>query len=170
MKIREIEKLAARLFRKKWERLHGDAFSDPALRFPGVYLLAYSKRDLAQKPVEERDVLYVGMSNAQGGVRVRLKQFRDGIEKNDLHSGARRFYREYQSNRPWSKLKGAKSLFYAAISIECVSEKSKLTPADLRKLGHVCCLEYYVIARVREKAQRMPPLNKFGKRPSLKTK
>jgi hypothetical protein len=126
--------------------------------------LAYSDKNLKGRPTKEADVLYVGMSNAQGGVRSRLIQFRNGIEKYGTHSGAMRFYREYQRNIPHSRLKKPLNFFYAALSIECISEKAKAAAEDLRTLGHVACLEFYAIARIREKTGRPPPLNKFGKR------
>jgi len=166
MKIAEIEKLTKNLFRLRWNPFHEESFADPNLRFPGVYLLAYTGKNLNGQKIDERNILYVGMSNAQGGVRSRLIQFRNGLEKYDNHSGAMRFYREYQGNKPFSLLKGKRKFFYVALSVECISEKSRLTAQDFRELGHVTCLEYYAIARIKEKAGRPPPLNKFGKRPN----
>jgi hypothetical protein len=123
MRISEIERLRRRLFRLRWKQFHGDRFLDGNLKFPGVYLLSFIGKDLSGKKINEADVLYVGMSNAQGGVRSRLKQFRDGLEIYGAHSGAMRFYREYQGNKPFTKLKTRKKFFYAALPIECVSEK-----------------------------------------------
>ena len=165
MHLLPMEKLASTLFEQRWRVFLDDPLSDPSFRFPGIYLLAYSKRNLKQTKIREEDVLYVGMSNAQGGVRSRLLQFRTGVERYGTHSGAMRFFREYQNSVPHSQLKRPDSFFYAALSIQCASEKGSLTAADLRSLGHVACLEYYAIARIREKTGRPPPLNKFGKRP-----
>jgi hypothetical protein len=39
------------------------------------------------------------MSNGAGGVRTRLGQFTAGIERNGLHSGAMRFFREDAGGR-----------------------------------------------------------------------
>lgn len=169
MRISEIQNLVSKLFRLKWKALHGEQFADASLRYPGVYLLAYTAKQLGGTAIVEKDILYVGMSNAESGVKARLKQFRRGLETYGYHSGAMRFYREYQKNVPWSKLKKRKTFFYVALPIECTSEKAILTPSDLRALGHVSCLEYYAIARIREKTKRMPPLNKFGKRPVFVT-
>ena len=128
-------------------------------------MIAYTKTELKGKPIRENDVLYVGMSTAQGGVRTRLKQFGDGLETYGIHSGAKRFYREYQNNLPFSRLRDQSTFFYTALAINCISDKSMLQPGDLRELGHIVCLEYYAIARIKQKTGRTPPLNKFGKRP-----
>ena len=167
MKIAAIESLVEKLFRQRWKSFHDDhPFSDgESLKSPGVYMLAYTKSKLRGKLIKENDVLYVGMSNSQGGIRTRLKGFGDGLETYGIHSGAKRFYREYQNGRPFSKLKDQGRFFYATLTIDCISEKSKLQPSDLRELGHVACLEYYAIARIKQKTGRMPTLNKFGKRP-----
>ena len=45
------------------------------LRFPGAYILAYSDAGLNGAAIAADAVFYVGMSNAAGGVRQRLKQF-----------------------------------------------------------------------------------------------
>jgi hypothetical protein len=71
----------------KWSNLD-DACSDQNLRFPGVYILAHSDRQLSGKQVELENIFYVGMSVSAGGVRQRLKQFKAGIERNCCHSGA----------------------------------------------------------------------------------
>jgi hypothetical protein len=58
--------------------------------FPGVYVLAYSTARLNGKPIEEREIFYVGVSHA--GVKGRLKQFINGLEDGGHHSGAKRFF------------------------------------------------------------------------------
>ena len=96
------------------------------------------------------------------GVRQRLKQFRGGIEKNGLHSGAMRFYREYCGNRAFSKARTGKRLYFAAVTVPCVSNKVAAEAGDLRLMGHVACLEYYVMAHIVEVTGRRPALNHFG--------
>jgi hypothetical protein len=103
MKLREIDGLVTRLFSERWSELHSPAsLKRPSLQYPGVYLLAYTAAKLNDRRVAARDVFYVGMSNSASGVRQRLKQFKVGIEKDALHSGARRFYRDYCQNRPFT--------------------------------------------------------------------
>jgi hypothetical protein len=130
-----------------------------------VYLLAYSRAKIDGAPIRSSDVFYVGMSNAAGGVAQRLKQFKIGIEKNIQHSGAMRFYREYSLNRPFSHTNRRKRLYFAALTIPCVSKKSEAQPNDLREMGHVACLEYYAIAKVMRQTGSKPPLNKYGAMP-----
>lgn len=162
-RLKEIERLVAVLFAQRWTGLHGEgAFRGPELKWPGVYLLAYSDSELEGTPVNEGDVFYVGMSNSAGGVKQRLKQFRDGIEKNDFHSGARRFYRDYCGGRPYAEAATGKRLYFAALTVPCVSDKAEAQPDDLRLMGHVACLEYYAVAHVAAETGRTPPLNKLG--------
>jgi hypothetical protein len=90
----DIEALASELFRQRWVTLDAAALTRSDLVYPGVYLLAFTCAKIAASTVKPDQVLYAGMSNSAGGVRSRLKQFIKGIEKNDFHSGAMRFYRE----------------------------------------------------------------------------
>jgi hypothetical protein len=162
-RLKPIEALVARLFSERWTVLHADdALGRADLRFPGVYLLAHSEADFEGARVDARDVLYVGMSNADGGVRKRLKQFCTGIEKNRAHSGARRFYREYCGSLPLSQAGTGKRFYFAALTLPCASEKAKAGPDDLIAMGHVACLEYYAIAHVAAETGKKPALNKFG--------
>ena len=165
-RLTQIEALVSNLFSGSWVNLHrADAFQRPDLTFPGVYLLAFTAADLEDRVVDVREVFYVGMSNSTGGVRQRLKQFKTGIEVNDLHSGAMRFYRDYCHGRPFSAANTEQRLFFAALTIQCQSNKSAATPDDMRQMGHVCCLENYAIAHVAEQTGRNPPLNKLTGKP-----
>jgi hypothetical protein len=160
----DIEALASQLFSQRWVTLDAAALTRPDLIYPGVYLLAFTSAKLVGATVKADQVLYAGMSNSAGGVRSRLKQFAKGIEKNDLHSGAMRFYREQCGGKPFSQLKTRKRLYVTALTIECESDKVEVQPKDLRMMGHVACLEYYVIARIAEKTGKKPALNKYGPR------
>jgi hypothetical protein len=167
---KEIDGDVLRLFSARWAHLHDSrgekSLARADLKFPGVYLLAYSATpDIEGSIVKAKDVLYVGMSNAAGGVRQRLKQFRAGIEVNGLHSGAMRFYREYCGGKPFVDVKNRKKLYFAAQTFECESNKGLAEPDDLRLMGHINCLEYYAVAHIVEKTGKKPPLNKLGPRP-----
>jgi hypothetical protein len=165
-RLTQIETLASKLFLGSWANLHRvDAFQRPDLVFPGVYLLAFTAADLEGARVDVCDVFYVGMSNSAGGVRQRLKQFKTGIEVNNLHSGAMRFYRDYCGGRPFSAAKTGRRLYFAALTIQCQSNKSAAKPDDMRQMGHVGCLEYYAIAHVAEQTGRNPRLNKLTGKP-----
>src|SRR5436309_12344290 len=78
--------LIRRLLSTKWTKLlanHSslDGQSCKGGEDPGVYLLAYSDKDLQGKDIDLEDIFYVGMSNSHGGVNQRLKQFIDAIER-----------------------------------------------------------------------------------------
>jgi hypothetical protein len=162
-RLTEIDHLVSRLFSESWTGLQSSkSLARPDLKFPGVYLLAYTDGDIEGARVDVRDVFYVGMSNAAGGVNQRLKQFKAGIEKNGLHSGAMRFYRDYGHNRPFSETNTGKRFYFAPLTLPCMSEKAAAQPDDLRQMGHVTCLEYYAIAHVATQTGRKPALNKFG--------
>lgn len=167
--LKDIERCVSKLFASRWADLHEDkSLARAELKFPGVYLLAYSAAPkIADSLVKAKDVFYVGMSNAAGGVRQRLKQFKAGIENNGLHSGAMRFYREFGGGEPFAGAKSGKRLYFAALTFECVSDKALARPDDLRLMGHINCIEYYAIAHVAEQTGKNPPLNKLGPRPVL---
>jgi hypothetical protein len=165
MRLAKIDRLVTELFKQKWSLLHeNDALKDERLKYPGVYLLAYTGRKIVGKKVDCDDVFYVGMSNSAQGVRDRLKQFKAGIENGVTHSAAIRFYRDHSGSQPFSTQKGRRKFYFAAQPINCVSDKGQAEPIDFRELGHVTCLEYYAIAHVLEKRERTPPLNKLGNR------
>ena len=154
--LSQIERAVLQLFATRWIDLHDDeALAGGDLRYPGVYLLAYSaKPSFGGSTIKANDVFYVGMSNAIGGVRARLKQFKGGIENNGLHSGAKRFYREFGGGKPFAGAKSGKRLYFAALTFECVSDKALAKPDDFRLMGHINCLEYYAIAHVAERTAR----------------
>ncbi len=158
-----IEQLLAQPWRNLL-RQHVDRFR--ALQhaeYPGVYLLAYTDRDLDLQPIELHDIFYVGMSNSDGGVRERLKSFINGIEKYRSHSGGKRFYETYahrQSFSVFAQTNGGKQFYVASVSIPCQVIKTQRSPDDLRRMGDVAQLEYYVLAYIKDKVGSEPELNK----------
>lgn len=156
----KIKKLITQLFNQKWRILHGDIDYIDFIDHPGVYLLAFSYKNLENTKIKISDVFYVGMSNSRGGVKQRLKRFINGLEKDDFHSAARRFYDEYANQKPFSKLKTKKKFYFAFISIPCEVSKDRRTPKDLRKMGDIAQLEYYILAYIKEKLDKEPDLNK----------
>lgn len=155
-----MEKLIQRLLSQKWADLQTSITSLQDGEWPGVYLLAYTDKDLEGKGIELADIFYVGMSNSRGGVRQRLKQFIRGIEKGASHSAGIRFLKEHANGIPFSRMKSRKTFFVVSISIPCVVDKARRTPEDLRKMGGVARLEYYVLAHIKEALKREPKLNK----------
>jgi hypothetical protein len=147
--IGELEKL----FKKTWAPLNSADISE----YPGVYLLAYAK-ELADKPVEFRDIFYVGMSATS--LRTRLRQFSDGIEDGGHRSGAKRFFVRWAGGTPFSHLKIENEFFVATLPLACEPSKGLRTPADLQTMGIVAALEYFALARIKEELGLEPPLNK----------
>ena len=164
--VPSVKRLIKNLFAKIWVRLDDDSGRLRDSQYPGVYVLAYPhdgawgrrKRELAGQPVREEDIFYVGVSHA--GVRKRLRQFIDGLENGGYHSGAKRFFHQVANGTPYSKFESQKPFFVAFVSVPCTAVKPVRSPLDLRKMGVVAELEWYVLARVKEKTKAEPWLNK----------
>ncbi len=152
-----IDQLLGDLFDREWVELHRDYSKLADAHYPGVYVLAFTSRDVLGQRVDERDVFYVGMSHA--GVKQRLKQFIVGLEDGGHHSGAKTFFTK-ADRVPYSKLRSRKKFFVASVSIPCRVKKNHRKPEDLKKMGVVAALEWYVLARIKGKIGREPDLNK----------
>ena len=162
-KLPALTRLTKRLFDQKWAPLHATRSLDRSdLRRPGVYLIAYAASELGGRRVKPSEVQYVGMTCSSGGLRERIRDFKDGVERNNYHSGARRFFRDYAGSKPLSRLRSRKKFYFVAVGLDCTGRKSQATPDDFRTLGLVPCLEYYAIAHVLERTGRTPPLNKLS--------
>lgn len=156
--IPSIGTLVDDIFTQKWVNLHDGLGGIRDGQYPGVYVLSYSDEDIEDKPVRPIDVCYVGMSHA--GLFLRLRQFIAGLETGNQHSGAMRFFRTIASNVPYSTLANRRKFNVAAVALPCIANKSQRSDNDLRKLGEVTRLEYYVMAYVKEKTGKEPWLNK----------
>lgn len=158
------ERLVGRLFRSRWCDLDKRYLELPDAKYPGVYLLAYSKKRLLGQRVRDDDVFYVGMTHA--GVSIRLKQFIRAIKTGKGHSGGDRFFRDFTRRKGYSNMRGKKAFFVTSFPVPCNTHKEKRkgerkrTASDLRKMALVAALEYYCLARIREKRHKEPKLNK----------
>lgn len=158
--VLSTETLLRRLFSQRWRLLP----SKSELRgiehgsYPGVYLLAYSPRNLERQKVQERDVFYVGMT-CEGGLSTRLGQFRQGITTGGFHSGAERFYKVWLRRKPYDP-NGACRLYFTCFPIECETSKQWRSPGDIAMLSRVPELELAAIARVKRRIHHEPLLNK----------
>lgn len=148
-----------KLLEKTWIKLEDYKTLDNS-QYPGVYILAYSDKDLEKKPIRIEDIYYVGMSNSLGGVKQRLNQFFSGIEKGYGHSAGNRFLKEINKRVPYSKSKNNKRFFVSSLSLPCLVNKKNRSYKDLIKMGEVARFEYEVLAYVKEKIGREPELNK----------
>jgi hypothetical protein len=165
--IPDVNVLLNSLFAKTWQRLDDDSAKLVDSHYPGVYVLAYPDEKLYGHPLDEEltgqrvteeQVFYVGVSHA--GVSKRLRQFTDGIEDGGHHSGAKRYFTTVANGTPYSTFLERKPFFVASISIPCTALKNARFAMDLRKMGVVAQLEWYVLAKVKEKTTHEPWLNK----------
>jgi len=154
-KLSQFEPALDVLFSERWQSLFAPGVLQP-LKMPGVYLLAYSSRDLAVQRVEASDVYYVGMSNDAKGVGRRLQRFADGVRWTGKHYGARK-HRKWKG-RPHSEA-DPEQFYFAAVTLDCLAKKTLAKPSDWQTMGCVAALEYFAIARVLEQTSRVPELN-----------
>lgn len=156
-----MEKLIRNLLNKEWVKLEGDSlrtFQEKNL--PGVYILAWTNNKIGNTRPKLTNIFYVGMSNAKGGVKGRLKQFINGIEKNTSHSAGMRFFKEYSGNKPFSRTNQTKRFYFIPLCFKCNVIKEERTPNDLRAMGEIAQLEYYLLAHIKENTKNEPELNK----------
>lgn len=152
--------MVQQLLSRRWVDLKTGLASLDGGQYPGVYILAYSPKNLGGKAIKLADIFYVGRSNALGGVKSRLREFLRGIENGKSHSAAIRFFKVYARGVPFSKLKRRNKFLVASISLPCAVAKTQRTPDDLRKMGLVAKLEYDVLAHIKDVRGREPKLNK----------
>ncbi|MFH0962726.1 MAG: hypothetical protein V2A58_01795 [Planctomycetota bacterium] len=123
------------------------------LHCPGVYVLAKSKRDISATPFSWRkEIMYVGMTNAKGGLKSRLQQFENTIKGGGGHGGAERVRSKY---RKYDEL--TRSLYVSVCPYECEVVSNR--PRDLLIMGEVAKREYECLAVFREKFPRLPEFN-----------
>ena len=123
------------------------------VEYPGVYVLAYSTRDIAGKPFFwRREIIYVGMTNAASGLKGRLKQFDNTISGKTGHGGADRVRFKHPS---YAKL--VQNLYVAVVPFKCDTTSNK--PRDLRRMGGVAKFEYLCFAQFVERFGALPEFN-----------
>lgn len=145
---------------KKWKPLLENSKNIEYGNYPGIYLLAFTDRNLEGKIVKPSDIFYVGMSNARKGLISRVQQFINGIEKNGSHSAGMRFYKENSNGIAFSKCNHLEKFYIVSSTFKCDVNKLTRTPKDLRIMGDICRLEYYLLAHIKELANAEPILNK----------
>lgn len=133
----------------KWaERteLHG-------LNYPGVYALAISRSNLSGQAFSwQREIVYIGMTNAKGGLKSRLQQFDNTIKGGDGHGGG---FRVRFKHPDYAKL--TKRLYVSVCPQKC--DVSSNTSLDLRVMGKVAKHEYECFARFVEDFGYLPEFN-----------
>lgn len=149
-----------KLFSGKWNKLKNDISGFKNIKYPGVYMLAYSTENLIGKKVRVGDVFYIGMSNSRGGIEQRIYQFIDSINGGGGHSAGTRFYVDYCRKNPYGGRKNNKLLYFTYVSVPCEARKDTRKANDLRLMGEVARLEYFALAHVKEHIGNEPELNK----------
>lgn len=148
------------ILNKKWQPLLENYKKIEDGNYPGIYLLAYTNKNLEGQIVEPDDIFYVGMSNARKGLTSRVKQFLNGIEKNGSHSAGMRFYKENSQGIPFSECDHLEKFYIVSSAFKCNVNKQTRTPNDLRIMGEICRLEYHLLAHIKEVTNEEPKLNK----------
>jgi hypothetical protein len=124
-----------------------------SINLPGVYAIALSTKDISETNFSWRpDVIYIGMTNAKGGLKSRLQQFDNTIKGKDGHGGAHRVRHKHHN---YSRL--APRLYVSISPRQCnvISNKS----SDLRIMGEVVKDEYVCFAIFAERFDRLPEFN-----------
>lgn len=132
------------------------------LKFPGVYALAVSSKDLSNRPfslIEE--IKYVGMTNSHGGLFARLRQFDDTIKGRIGHGGAARFLYKYKNKNSLLN-----DLYVSINYLKCDVKSNK--SEDLYKMGEVVKFEYVCFAEYVKKFHKLPEFNDKKRSPERK--
>lgn len=148
------------ILNKKWEPLLENYKNIEDGNYPEIYILAFTDKNLSGQRANPNDIFYVGMSNARKGIKSRVKQFLNGIEKNGSHSAGMRFYKENSKGIAFSNCNHLEKFFIVSSAFECDVNKGTRTPNDLRIMGEICRLEYHLLAHIKEVTNAEPALNK----------
>lgn len=110
------------------------------LKLPGVYALAISQKDLSGQPFSwQREIIYIGMTNAKGGLKSRLQQFDNTIKGGEGHGGGHRVRFKHPD---YNKL--TRRLYVSVCPQQC--DVTSNSPSDLRLMGKVANHEYECFA------------------------
>lgn len=134
----------------------------PRSRWPGVYAIARSRRDLADRAFSLlEEIIYFGMTNGVSGLQGRLQQFDNTISGKRLaHGGADRVR---HGDASYSRLVPR---LYVSVARFTYDPKSNL-PADLRKMGNVARFEYLCFAEFVGRFGHLPRFNDKANAPNV---
>ena len=140
----------------KWEDRKGK-FTH--MERPGVYAIAESNKE--PKAVSEwpRQIIYIGMTHAKGGLKSRLHDFDYAIRNGHGHSGGNRVFAAI-GKRGYSKF--VKNLYVSVLQYKC--EVASPEPNDLRTIGDIRKQEYKCFACFMEKHKELPRHNRLDSR------
>jgi len=133
----------------KWQKRN--SLND--IEFPGVYAIALSEKDISEKLFSWcSEIIYIGMTNAKGGLKSRLGQFENTIIGKDGHGGAVRVHFKYPY---YNKL--VPNLYVSVCPHKCNVQSNN--PIDLRIMGDVAKFEYECFAIFVENFGKLPEFN-----------
>jgi hypothetical protein len=143
-----------------WMRWHERNKLGGAMKYPGVYVIALSEKDIASTPFKWcQNIIYIGMTNSKGGLKSRLQQFENTIKGMEGHGGAARVRFKH---RDYSAL--VSTMFVSVSHTECDVTSNK--PSDLRLMGKVVQQEYECLAIFVEMFKKgLPEFNDKKKSP-----
>jgi len=127
--------------------------------FPGIYMIAITRKRLHGKKALYCDVDYIGMTNAKNGLYGRLSQFNQSIQGRPGHSGGWTVYYDLGGYQRWRK---KYHLYVCTMPIRHKIEVDKKLrkPADLRAMGLIAYLEYATLAEYKRIMDKEPEYNK----------
>jgi hypothetical protein len=129
---------------KKWADIKN-------IKYPGVYCIAKLIKNIdGEKFSWIREIVYIGMTNSQGGLQSRLNQFHNTINGGKGHGGAERFKYKYPNEH-------GKNLYVSVNAFKCNVKKKSVD--DLKIMGKVAEYEYVCFAKYMEKFKQLPEFN-----------
>lgn len=142
------------LLAQRWVKLDPQLGGVPEQ--PGVYVISHPGKSLNGKNILARQIYYVGMTVCKGGLKRRLNLFLKSAKGGVGHSGGRRHHKSAP------KLLSAQHHSFHVAYKACPAQvnKAERSAKDLRMMGHVACLEYFLLALVKEQCGAEPPLNR----------
>lgn len=149
----------------KWQR-----FSDVGAKViseeKGIYAFAISSTDFSNRVfhIDEKAIVYFGMTNSKGGLQSRLSQFRSALFGNGKkHSGALKLRREHSEN----SVKLKECLYFSVCEYKAPTNQSGVD--ELLLMGEVAKAEYVAFAAYFKKYGRLPKYNDMKRSPKSKS-
>ena len=127
----------------------------PWKKHPGVYMISITHKNLKDTKVNYKDVVYIGMTNSNGGLKSRWNQFDKSIHGKRGHSGGNTIYTDLGHYSKWKK-----KLYVCGMRVKCDTRKQTRTAKDLIEMGWVAFLEYEALAKFRKLLGKEPLYNK----------
>ena len=118
-------------------------------------MMSITSKNLEDTIVKYEDVVYIGMTNSQGGLISRWNQFHNSINGKNGHSGGITVFKRLGHYKKWNK-----RLFVCYMPVRCNVFKDSRTPSDLKKMGRIAYLEYEALAQYKIKLRKEPEFNK----------